>query len=91
MSVCPSENNSYELFEMKQEKHDSHSSWVKHHRNRNLIVLIIVAGALSMVVMVVASLSNTGVKVGQKAPDFTVQDINEATSTYMVTRALRCS
>jgi cytochrome oxidase Cu insertion factor (SCO1/SenC/PrrC family) len=63
---------------MKPERHAQHphSTWVKHHRKRNIIVIMIVAGALSMAVMVAASLSATGVKVGQKAPDFTAQDIN---------------
>jgi peroxiredoxin len=58
-----------------QAKH-SHPTWVKHHRNRNIIVILIVAAVLSTAVMVAVSLSSTGVKVGQKAPDFNVLDIN---------------
>ena len=53
-----------------------HPTWVKHHRKRNIIVMLVVAGALSMTLMFAASLSSTGIKVGQKAPDFNVQDIN---------------
>lgn len=53
-----------------------HPTWVKHHRNRNIIVILIVAAVLSTVVMVAVSLSSTGVKVGQLAPGFNVQDIN---------------
>jgi cytochrome c biogenesis protein CcmG, thiol:disulfide interchange protein DsbE len=64
---------------LKQENHESHSTWVKHHRNRNVIVALVVVGVLSMVVLAVSSLgSSAGVKVGQTAPDFTAQDINNS-------------
>ncbi len=49
---------------------------MKHHRRRNILVLIIVAGILSVVVLGVSLFASGGVKVGQQAPDFTVQDIN---------------
>ncbi len=63
---------------MRQETQTQHphATWVKHHTKRNIIVILIVAGALSMAVIVAASLSSSGIKVGQKAPDFNVQDIN---------------
>ncbi len=48
---------------------------MKHHRRRNILVLVIVAHILSVVVLGVAITSSAGVKVGQQAPDFTAQDI----------------
>ncbi len=62
---------------MKQEKHGSHPTWVKHHRRRNILVLVMVTGILAAVVLGVSFLSSSvGARVGQQAPDFTAQDIN---------------
>ncbi len=65
---------------MKNDGRKPKQTWVKHHGHRNLAVLSIVATTLILIIIGLASVPSTGVRVGQQAPDFTVQDVSSGTN-----------
>lgn len=63
---------------VRKDNREHRTTWVKHHRKRNFLIFGLV---LALLVIIIVGLSNTpqpAARVGQQAPDFTLQDITNA-------------
>ncbi len=64
---------------MKSGRRDARTTWVKHHKRRNYLVLGFVTALLILIIVAFsASPSPTGAQIGQQAPDFELADIKNA-------------
>jgi cytochrome c biogenesis protein CcmG, thiol:disulfide interchange protein DsbE len=68
---------------VRSEKRTVHSTWVKHHRKRNAAILGSAVLIVVVIAIVVIGFVGAGVKIGQRVPDFTLQDVMTGSSFHL--------
>jgi cytochrome c biogenesis protein CcmG, thiol:disulfide interchange protein DsbE len=65
------------------DKGSVHPTWVKHHGKRNVAILGSGAFIIVIIAIVIIGFLGAEVKIGQKAPDFTLQDVMTGSNFHL--------